>query len=130
MWLPVLFTVVYRCYRLPLRFVALLPLPLSLRQVDLSKSESRILRIARGSGTHPDEVRGLLKMHKHFEKVFGKVGKNIKGETSKVKQLQVKKKKIQNKKICLIWSGGCRAVAHRKGEGGGGRAGGRVGVLS
>ena len=57
--------------------------------MDLSKSESRINRIARGSGTHPDEVRGLLKMHKHFGKVFGKVGKNIKGETSKVKQLQV-----------------------------------------
>eukprot|EP00752_Nemacystus_decipiens_P014241 g12667.t1 len=58
-------------------------------KVDLSQSESRILRIARGSGTHPDEVRGLLKLHKHFEKVFGKVGKNMKGEASKVKQLQV-----------------------------------------
>ncbi|CAM9330404.1 unnamed protein product, partial [Sphacelaria rigidula] len=57
-------------------------------QVDLAKSESRILRIARGSGTHPDEVRGLLKLHKHFEKVFGKVGKSMKGEASKVKQLQ------------------------------------------
>eukprot|EP00903_Cladosiphon_okamuranus_P006987 g6800.t1 len=57
-------------------------------KVDLSQSESRILRIARGSGTHPDEVRGLLKLHKHFEKVFGKVGKNMKGEASKVKQLQ------------------------------------------
>lgn len=60
-------------------------------QVDLEKSESRILRIARGSGTHPDEVRGLLKMHKHFEKVFGKMGKNIKGDVSKVKQLQVRR---------------------------------------
>lgn len=60
-------------------------------QVDLSKSESRVLRIARGSGTHPDEVRALLKLHKHFEKVFGKVGKNMKGEASKVKQLQVRR---------------------------------------
>lgn len=58
-------------------------------KVDLSKCESRVLRIARGSGTHPDEVRGLLKLHKHFEKVFGKFGKNMKGEASKVKQLQV-----------------------------------------
>lgn len=58
-------------------------------QVDLEKSESRILRIARGSGTHPDEVRGLLKMHRHFEKVFGKLGKNMKGDVGKVKQLQV-----------------------------------------
>lgn len=57
--------------------------------MDLSQCEGRILRIARGSGTHPDEVRGLLKLHKHFEKVFGKVGKNMKGEASKVKQLQV-----------------------------------------
>lgn len=56
----------------------------------MSQSDSRILRIARGSGTHPDEVRGLLKLHKHFEKVFGKVGKNMKGEASKVKQLQVR----------------------------------------
>lgn len=59
-------------------------------KVDLSQCESRVLRIARGSGTHPDEVRGLLKLHKHFEKVFGKVGKNMKGEASKVKQLQVR----------------------------------------
>lgn len=58
--------------------------------MDLSQSESRVLRIARGSGTHPDEVRGLLKLHRHFEKVFGKVGKNMKGEASKVKQLQVR----------------------------------------
>lgn len=58
-------------------------------KVDLAQSESRILRIARGSGTHPDEVRGLLKLHKHFEKVFGKVGKNMKGEASKMKQFQV-----------------------------------------
>ncbi|CAM9838591.1 unnamed protein product, partial [Ascophyllum nodosum] len=57
-------------------------------KVDLSQSESRILRIARGSGTHPDEVRNLLKLHKHFEKLLGKVGKNMKGEASKVKQLQ------------------------------------------
>lgn len=58
-------------------------------KVDLEKSESRILRIARGSGTHPDEVRGLLKMHKHFEKAFGKVGKSMKGDAKQAKQLQV-----------------------------------------
>ncbi|CAM9385366.1 unnamed protein product, partial [Ectocarpus sp. 6 AP-2014] len=57
-------------------------------KVDLSQCESRLLRIARGSGTHPDQVRGLLKLHKHFEKVFGKVGKNMKGDASKAKQLQ------------------------------------------
>ncbi|CAM9619481.1 unnamed protein product, partial [Scytosiphon promiscuus] len=57
-------------------------------KVDLSQCESRLLRIARGSGTHPDEVRGLLKLHKHFEKVVGKVGKNMKGDATKAKQLQ------------------------------------------
>lgn len=60
-----------------------------LAKVDLAQNESRIIRIARGSGTHPEEVRNLLKLHKHFEKVFGKVGKNMKGEASKAKQLQV-----------------------------------------
>lgn len=59
--------------------------------MDLSQCESRLLRIARGSGTHPDQVRGLLKLHKHFEKVFGKVGKNMKGDASKAKQLQVRR---------------------------------------
>lgn len=63
---------------------------LFLPKVDLSQCESRLLRIARGSGTHPDQVRGLLKLHKHFEKVFGKVGKNMKGDVSKAKQLQVR----------------------------------------
>lgn len=70
-------------------------------QVDLEKSESRILRIARGSGTHPDEVRGLLKMHKHFEKVFGKMGKNMKGDASKVKQLQVRGLRRGHRRLAL-----------------------------
>ncbi|CAN0440987.1 unnamed protein product, partial [Hapterophycus canaliculatus] len=59
-------------------------------KVDLSQCERRLLRIARGSGTHPDEVRGLLKLHKHFEKVVGKVGKNMKGDATKAEQLQVR----------------------------------------
>merc|ERR1712157_251661 len=37
---------------------------------------SRIKRIAKGSGTHPEEVKILLQTHKHFEGVASKVGKS------------------------------------------------------
>lgn len=40
------------------------------------KSESRIRRIAIGSGTHPDEVKLLLQAHKQMESVASKVGKS------------------------------------------------------
>ena len=40
------------------------------------KTESRIKRIAIGSGTHPDEVRMLLQSHKQMESVASKVGKS------------------------------------------------------
>ncbi|CAN0173520.1 unnamed protein product, partial [Laminaria digitata] len=101
-------------------------------KVDLSKSESRVLRIARGSGTHPDEVRGLLKMHKHFEKVFGKVGKNIKGESSKVKQLQrnpaLAKQHVDRMDPKMVESlGGRQKVLELMKNGGPGGAGGAGG---
>ena len=41
-----------------------------------AKTESRIRRIAVGSGTHPDEVRMLLQSHKQMENVAAKVGKS------------------------------------------------------
>jgi signal recognition particle subunit SRP54 len=41
----------------------------------LDKHPTRILRIARGSGTHPEEVMMLLKCHKQFEGVVKKMGK-------------------------------------------------------
>ena len=44
--------------------------------MDLSKSPTRIARIARGSGTHPQEVDALLKTHKQFEGVVKKMGKS------------------------------------------------------
>lgn len=37
---------------------------------------SRINRIAKGSGVHPNEVKILLQTHKHFEGVASKVGKS------------------------------------------------------
>eukprot|EP00640_Fibrocapsa_japonica_P000985 CAMPEP_0113936668 /NCGR_PEP_ID=MMETSP1339-20121228/3513_1 /TAXON_ID=94617 /ORGANISM="Fibrocapsa japonica" /LENGTH=503 /DNA_ID=CAMNT_0000939201 /DNA_START=16 /DNA_END=1530 /DNA_ORIENTATION=+ /assembly_acc=CAM_ASM_000762 len=45
-------------------------------KVDLEKSQSRIERIARGSGVHPMEVTALLKCHKQFERVVNKMGKS------------------------------------------------------
>merc|ERR1711957_957948 len=38
--------------------------------------ESRIKRIARGSGTHPNEVKMLLQCHKQSEGVVSKMGKS------------------------------------------------------
>jgi hypothetical protein len=53
--------------------------------------ESRIIRISRGSGTHPKEVKLLLKYHKYFEKMI-KVTKAA-GSASKQKHIadQIKK---------------------------------------
>lgn len=39
-------------------------------------TDSRILRIARGSGQHPEYVKLLLKCHKQFEDVVRKMGKS------------------------------------------------------
>lgn len=44
-------------------------------KVDLDKSVTRIERIARGSGTHPQQVMMLLRTHKQFEGVVRKMGK-------------------------------------------------------
>ena len=56
--------------------------------------ESRIMRISRGSGTHPKEVKLLLKYHKYFEKMI-KVGKNA-GAASKQKHIAEQMKKNPN----------------------------------
>ena len=45
-------------------------------KVDLEKAPSRIARIARGSGTQPDQVYVLLKAHKQFEGMVKKMGKS------------------------------------------------------
>jgi signal recognition particle subunit SRP54 len=58
-------------------------------QVDIAKSVQRMERIAYGSGTSPDEIMMLLKCHKQFEKVVGKMGKTglMKGDASMNKQM-------------------------------------------
>merc|ERR1740124_1277010 len=58
--------------------------------------ESRIKRIARGSGTHPNEVKMLLQCHKQFEGMVSKMGKSgmLKGtNAAKQKQLMDQMKK-------------------------------------
>lgn len=58
--------------------------------------ESRIKRIARGSGTHPNEVKMLLQCHKQFEGMVSKMGKSgmLKGNNAaKQKQLMEQMKK-------------------------------------
>merc|ERR1740129_1924430 len=39
-------------------------------------NDSRLLRIARGSGSHPAEVAQLLEEYKRMEKMVGKMGKS------------------------------------------------------
>lgn len=43
-------------------------------KVDLGKSESRVNRVARGSGAHPMEVHFLLKTYAQFSQMFKKMG--------------------------------------------------------
>jgi signal recognition particle subunit SRP54 len=53
------------------------------------KVESRIRRIAAGSGTHPDEVRLLLQTHKQFEGMVSKMGKSgLMGKNAQARQQQ------------------------------------------
>jgi signal recognition particle subunit SRP54 len=38
-------------------------------------TETRMIRIAKGSGTRPEEVNFLMEEHKKFSKMVGKMGK-------------------------------------------------------
>lgn len=64
-------------------------------KVDFSKKgdpkvESRIRRIAAGSGSHPLEVQMLLQCHKQFESMVGKMGKSgMMGKGMQAKQQQM-----------------------------------------
>lgn len=63
-------------------------------KVDFSDHEdvqtmSRIRRIAAGSGTHPNEVRMLLQVHKQFEGMVNKMGKSgMMGNSKQAQQQQ------------------------------------------
>ncbi len=58
--------------------------------------DSRVKRIARGSGTHPNEVKMLLQTHKQMEGMVSKMGKSgmLKGNNmAKQKQMMETMKK-------------------------------------
>lgn len=64
-----------------------------------AKMESRIRRIARGSGRHPTEVLMLLQAHKQFEGMVQKMGKSGllgKGAQDKQKQMMQQMRKNPN----------------------------------
>jgi signal recognition particle subunit SRP54 len=54
---------------------------------------NRINRIARGSGTHPEEVKMLLVCHKQFEDIVSKVGKSGMMNSAMQKQMADKMKR-------------------------------------
>lgn len=58
--------------------------------------ESRIVRVARGSGTHPTEVKMLLQTHKQMEGMVSKMGKSgmlDKGNSARQKNMMEQMKK-------------------------------------
>lgn len=61
---------------------------------DNSTVESRIKRIARGSGTHPNEVKMLLQTHKQMEGMVSKMGKSgmLKGNAKQMQMMEAMKK--------------------------------------
>merc|ERR1719436_2371817 len=64
----------------------------------VEKDFSRVIRIARGSGTHPMAVDELLAEHKRFEKMVGKMGKaGLMKETGDMANLNRNPKQVLNK---------------------------------
>jgi hypothetical protein len=59
--------------------------------------ESRIRRIAGGSGTHPNEVKMLLATHKQFEGMVSKMGKSgLVGKQAQARQAQMAQQMRKN----------------------------------
>merc|ERR1712032_620383 len=66
--------------------------------VALDKDLSRVIRVARGSGTHPMAVAELLSEHKRFEKMVGKMGKaGLMKETGDMANLNRNPKQVLQK---------------------------------
>jgi len=66
--------------------------------VTLDKDLSRVMRVARGSGTHPMAVVELLHEHKRFEKMVGKMGKaGLMKETGDMANLNRNPKQVMQK---------------------------------
>jgi signal recognition particle subunit SRP54 len=55
-------------------------------------TETRIARIAQGSGTRPEEIQFLMEEHKKFEKMVGNISKmGVAGKSPQELQAQMKK---------------------------------------
>lgn len=64
----------------------------------LEKDLSRVIRVAKGSGTHPMAVAELLNEHKRFEKMVGKMGKaGLMKETGDMANLNRNPKQVLQK---------------------------------
>mmetsp|Transcript_3260 Transcript_3260/g.9201 ORF Transcript_3260/g.9201 Transcript_3260/m.9201 type:complete len:506 (+) Transcript_3260:132-1649(+) len=64
----------------------------------LDKDLSRVVRVAKGSGTHPLAVAELLSEHKRFEKMVGKMGKaGLMKETGDMANLNRNPKQVLQK---------------------------------
>jgi len=64
----------------------------------LEKDLARVIRVAKGSGTHPMAVAELLQEHKRFEKMVGKMGKaGLMKETGDMANLNRNPKQVLNK---------------------------------
>merc|ERR1719456_1991535 len=66
--------------------------------LEIEKDISRVIRVARGSGTHPMAVAELLQEHKRFEKMIGKMGKaGLMKETGDMANLMRNPKQVLSK---------------------------------
>lgn len=66
--------------------------------LEIEKDISRVIRVAKGSGTHPMAVAELLHEHKRFEKMVGKMGKaGLMKETGDMANLMRNPKQVMSK---------------------------------
>merc|ERR1712151_284737 len=65
---------------------------------ELEKDASRLIRVAKGSGTHPMAVAEIIQEHKRFEKMVGKMGKaGLMDEKGDMANLNRNPKQVLNK---------------------------------
>ncbi|KAL3789559.1 hypothetical protein ACHAW5_007910 [Stephanodiscus triporus] len=84
--------------------------------------ERRVRRIAAGSGTHPNEVRGLLRTHKQFEGMVSKMGKSgMMGKAGQARQRQAMEQMRKNPQAMMKQiQNNPQAMQMASGMGGGG----------
>jgi signal recognition particle subunit SRP54 len=108
-------------------------------KVDLGKSESRVNRVARGSGVHPMEVHFLLKTYAQFSQMFKKMGPMMMkgGDAGMQKQMarnpggvMSQLQKAMDPRVLQQMGGAKGMMDMMKAMGGGGGPGGGMGGLA